>query len=63
MIDLIDTFIRPLNERGIRYFITGSVASMVSESESEINMDTLRPYLDQLGLKSQWQAALDLVAR
>ena len=39
------------------------IASMVSESESEINMDTLRPYLDQLGLKSQWQAALDLVAR
>ncbi len=29
MIELIDTFIRPLNEHGIRYFITGSVASMV----------------------------------
>ncbi|MEO8613556.1 MAG: hypothetical protein ABI600_00320 [Luteolibacter sp.] len=29
MIELIDTFIRPLNEHGIRYIITGSVASMV----------------------------------
>lgn len=29
MIELIDTFIRPLNEYGIRYIITGSVASMV----------------------------------
>ena len=29
MIELIDTFIRPLNGHGIRYFITGSVASMV----------------------------------
>lgn len=28
MIELIDTFIRPLNENGIRYIITGSVASM-----------------------------------
>ncbi|MBJ7257554.1 MAG: hypothetical protein JHC76_11335 [Akkermansiaceae bacterium] len=29
MIELIDTFIRPLNEHNIRYIITGSVASMV----------------------------------
>ena len=29
MIDLIDTFIRPLNVHGFRYIITGSVASMV----------------------------------
>ena len=29
MIELIDTFIRPLNEHGIRYIITGSVAAMV----------------------------------
>lgn len=29
MIELIDTFIRPLNEQGIRYIITGSVASMI----------------------------------
>jgi predicted nucleotidyltransferase len=29
MIELIDTFIRPLNGHGIRYIITGSVASMV----------------------------------
>lgn len=29
MIELIDIFIRPLNEQGIRYIITGSVASMV----------------------------------
>ena len=29
MIELIDTFIRPLNGYGIRYIITGSVASMV----------------------------------
>jgi hypothetical protein len=29
MIELIDTFIRPLNRHGIRYIITGSVASMV----------------------------------
>jgi hypothetical protein len=29
MIELIDTFIRPLNEYNIRYIITGSVASMV----------------------------------
>lgn len=29
MIDLIDTFIRPLNQHGFRYMITGSVASMV----------------------------------
>jgi hypothetical protein len=28
MIELIDTFIRPLNEHRIRYVITGSVASM-----------------------------------
>jgi hypothetical protein len=29
MIELIDTFIRPLNAHGIRYIITGSVAAMV----------------------------------
>jgi hypothetical protein len=29
MIELLETFIRPLNEYGIRYIITGSVASMV----------------------------------
>jgi predicted nucleotidyltransferase len=29
MIELIDTFIRPLNEHDIRYIITGSLASMV----------------------------------
>jgi hypothetical protein len=29
MIELIDTFIRPLDAHGIRYFITGSVAAMV----------------------------------
>jgi hypothetical protein len=29
MTELIDTFIRPLNGQGIRYIITGSVASMV----------------------------------
>jgi predicted nucleotidyltransferase len=29
MIELIDTFIRPLNDHGFRYIITGSVASMV----------------------------------
>ncbi|MEO5713818.1 MAG: hypothetical protein ABIT37_10065 [Luteolibacter sp.] len=39
------------------------IASMLSESQSEINMDTLSRYLDQLGLKFQWQAALDLASR
>lgn len=29
MIELIHTFIRPLNEYGVRYIITGSVAAMV----------------------------------
>lgn len=29
MIELLDTFIRPLNDHSIRYIITGSVASMV----------------------------------
>ncbi len=29
MIELIDTFIHPLHDHGIRYIITGSVASMV----------------------------------
>ena len=29
MIELIHTFIRPLNEHGVRYIITGSVAAMV----------------------------------
>jgi predicted nucleotidyltransferase len=29
MIELIETFIRPLDKHGIRYIITGSVASMV----------------------------------
>ncbi len=38
------------------------IASMLSESSSEINRDTLDKYLHQLGLEPQWQAALDLAA-
>lgn len=36
------------------------IASMLSESSSEINRDTLAEYLGQLGLEAQWQAALKL---
>jgi hypothetical protein len=38
------------------------IASMLFESSSEINLDILTPYLAQLGLESQWQAALKLTA-
>ena len=33
------------------------IAAMLVESDSEINMETLSLYLNQLGLEPQWQAA------
>jgi hypothetical protein len=38
------------------------IASMLSESSSEINLDILNPYLVQLGLETQWQAVLKLTS-
>jgi hypothetical protein len=70
MIELIEIFIRPLHEQGIRYFITGSVASMVYGEPRLTNdvdvvleitdSNTLSAHIAQRHLETEWQAALAL---
>lgn len=60
MIELIDTFIRPLISTGLPYAVTGSVAAILEESPDIIDQTFLQHHLTALNLTTQYQAALAL---
>jgi len=69
--DLIELFAQPLNQAGVRYFVSGSVAamlygeprvthdidirSMLAVSGDLLDRSALQDWVARLGLKTEWQ--------